>query len=261
MPTPTWLSRLELDLVNSRTKRRRKLKRTKPTTTTVVPPGPVPAPPVTIQQQDKEKEKEKEEDTKTTTSNTLLVPTSSITADIKDNELYQPVQDSPSIPSDFAPSPASKKKRPPHPKLATLLKKELPKEKSFQRKHLQSARLGELLLPVRTARKESAGHSLFGPHSPINRTLRKTFSMNGGDLKLKKNGEKKEDTQKRRPATASEYSRADKEQVLKENPLPLSRDIILSPKKWSMATSEGIAQVSQSRTFFFLLFFNFLIFL
>jgi hypothetical protein len=124
-------------------------------------------------------------------------------------------------PSDFS---IPKKKKKLHPKLKEL-KGELPTEQSFERRHIKNARLGEILEPIRKARgNETFTH--FGPKSPINKHVKKILTSTGKYKEAVLLSKSKDGS-----------SKAIIDQALKEHPLPLSKDIVLSPKKWNVAHS------------------------
>ena len=157
MPSlPTWLSRLELDLVRSRNKRKRKRRKKTTTTTTTQPNDPI------------------------TTTTTTPTPTTIPPTTIKDNEINPVILTQPH-PSDFDQTGKGIKfKHTPIPitdinpkikdlKLSPTTSTTL-SQPNFNRIHFQNARLGELLVPVRLARQGSL--PVFGPKSPVNRNLR-----------------------------------------------------------------------------------------
>jgi hypothetical protein len=139
--------------------------------------------------------------------------------------------------SDFALPPQKKKL---HPLLKTL-KGTLPSNRDFDRMHLQNARLGELLLPIRKARtmeravapgnaSGGRGGSVaglnFGPASPTNKHLKKVLMASGNYEQAL--------VQQAQPRQEDAMEETLVQTALKQYPLPLSKDLVLSPKKWKI---------------------------
>jgi hypothetical protein len=195
MPTPTWLSRLELDLVKARrmSKRRRKRQTSSSSMSGAVATS------------------EKEEMIGGTEP-PLSAAGASDAAETTTTTIAAAATPSPvKITGTGSTAAAAADDASTEDASTPLLS--VSKDPRFDRVHLHNARLGELLVPVRIARTES--EPLFGPKSPTNRHLRKVL---GSSVKT---------------AEAEQVARA-----LKENPYPLSRDVILSPKKWKVAHND-----------------------
>ena len=231
MHNPIWLSRLELDLVRSKRKksksyaRVRKSNKDKKTTKT----DPVDNSNTTAATA-------AAADATTTTTDTypsMLQPQPQTTVKTL-HDLYPPQPPH----SDFALPPQKKKL---HPLLKTL-KGTLPSNRDFDRMHLQNARLGEILVPVRKARTTERavapgnpsggrGGSVaglnFGPASPTNKHLKKVLMASGNyeQALVQQRAQRRQDDAMEETLVQA---------ALKQYPLPLSKDLVLSPKKWKI---------------------------
>ena len=200
MPTPTWLSRLELDLVKARKKQKRKRRKK-------------------IEKVEVEEEEKEEQigGTEPFTSSSDIASTDAAATSSTGATAVEitgtGTTTTTTATTATATTAATTATTAATTATTTLLS--TAKDPQFDRVHLHSARLGELLVPVRIARTES--EPLFGPKSPTNRHLRKVLGSSSAQGTI----------------SSEQVARA-----LKETPYPLSRDVILSPKKWKVAHND-----------------------
>ena len=173
MPTPSWLSRLELDLARKRQKGRRG------------------------------KEEEKAEG-----------KTAPDSAAKKEEAAGAPTTGPPSRASASPSSTA----QPLSPLGRAIVSGADPK---FERQHVQNARLGELLVPVRKARSAQPTLNNSASTPAVGATVPGTPAAASGDGTV-------------RPSSAFAATRH-VAGLDRTAPQPLSRDIVLSPKKWKLA--------------------------